>query len=346
MQPQAYFFVVVACLADAAIVPRHAVGASPSASNWTACADGYFRSASPQAPTCRACAYGGTCALGWRYVPCTRDADAHCERCDAAPLGFSYDRAGDCAHAICADGWWALGDADCVPCPVGMVCPRGAPAAACPGNCTTSAAGASTVLQCDTTTGEGARVRLQWSLFFLSAGVTVNVDACARALDAVFLAWVVYGAYERCELVPQSEAAATLQCSLLAPACIADAYAAWAADAVPDDPIRKALTAASASDVLLGPLGVSYTPTLSTASSSGAAAQRRRPVYAIEGRRWGQQHLENLDTLGLSAAVLLGMCLGVIMACALACTRRHRRRLMRVAFWRQRGAALRAWLRR
>jgi hypothetical protein len=40
------------------------------------------------------------------------------------------------------------------------------------------------------------------------------------------------------------------------------------------------------------------------------------------------------------------MSMGVIMACALACTRLHRRRLMRVAFWRQRGAVLLQWLKR
>jgi hypothetical protein len=138
---------------------------------------------------------------------------------------------------------------------------------------------------------------------------------------------------------------------LVAPDCIREAYAAWALDAVPVRDIRRALAKASNSlDVLLGPVSLATTNLSSSAptaaAGAGATHSLKKTTYTIEHRRWGQRHLDNLDTLALCAAVLLGMSMGVIMACALACTRLHRRRLMRVAFWRQRGSALFQWLRR
>ena len=320
------------------MVPRHAVGASPSALNWTACADGFFRSASLRDPTCRACVVGGTCALGWRRVACTPDADAHCERCGTPPLGHSFAVAGDCNRTTCSDGWWALTPGECAPCPVGMVCRQDAPAVACPGNCTTAAPGAWTPLLCvaqDAYVG----VRLQWDVFFLSPIPSLNGDA-ARAVDAVFLAWVIYGAHERCELIAQSDSAATLACTLAAPACIADLYSAWAVATVPVDDVAAALQQQlQPSLVVMGPLAATIgAPLLANASAS--AIHGKHSVYILERRRWGQAHLETLETLGLCVAILLGMSCGVSMACALACTRLHRRRMMCGAFWRQRGAAL------
>lgn len=347
-----FFCFLVLAPALAAVVPRHAAGAAPAALNWTTCAGGYYRTASQRAPTCRACgSQPPACALGWRSVPCSALADAHCARCDPPPLGHSYATAGDCDRTVCSDGWWSIQASDaCAPCPIGMVCAQGAPAVACPGNCSTAAAGTSTLLQCVSDT-DAAVLRLQWDVFWIATSADPAPPACAPAMDGLFLAWVLYGAYERCVLTAQSAFAATLACTLMAPSCILDAYTEWALATVPVDAVRGVLAdcATPGAAVVLGPLSSSLLLLLPAASknpknihnNTGGDTRYRYYDYSVEHRRWGQSHMEQLDTLGLCAAILLGMLFGVSMACALACTRLHRRRLMRRAFWKQRIAAVR-----
>jgi hypothetical protein len=320
----------------------HAV-ATAGGGSWE-CAPGHFRT-SPSTtlagePTCRPCSpLTDGCALGWQQVPCTPLQDTTCAPCpppNTATTGRVYVVGGDCLTTACIDGWVVASSSSssCAPCPHGFHCARGM-ARACGGNCTTPALGASHPLQCVDVT---AATWLGFSIQFTFAAPVFGAlppDGRCPDLDAAVSLWLIHGAFQGCAVALLSDTLGTLTCTVTTPRCIAGDFLAWlmptvAAGGTPPH-LADCLTTPSSTLVVGAPL-IQEAPLRPPAPPRQSLRPIDAPRLQIERRHWGQSRLDGLTTLATVCAVVGGLGVGAASACALACTRAHRRRLTRRVF--------------
>ena len=330
--------------------PLHATFLPSSSSAWT-CNAGYFATAGG---VCRACSVGA-CPPDMQTVPCTPTQDTSCVACPALPLGAIYVASSDAATSVCndrlgcADGWLLSLAAACIPCPLGHFCwGGGQQVEACGDGCTTAGPGASGYLECiasANTTLVGFTVQ---SFIFFATPIAEDGSGCAAPFDRWVESWLIHGAYQGSSFEKRSPMLGVLSYVITVPRCTAarlldgwlrPAILGNQADAIP---IIAACTGAGV--LMLNPPLISASPFLSGpqqpnagngSSLGGGAAElggdnnTSSALLVIERRRWGQSHYEWVWTLGFVVASLLGLCVGLCAACALAFTRAHRRSLGR-----------------
>jgi hypothetical protein len=168
-------------------------------------------------------------------------------------------------------------------------------------------------------------------------------NTCA-ALDAQFTRWMRYSAFHGCTPRLLTSTVGTVTCTVVVPRCVAGEHLVYllALLDAQQEPIAAAIRQCTSSPMLvLGAPLIQEVPFLPTADAFASdddnhdaahARPRDAPRLMIQRRKWGQTHLETLDTLVVVVIALLGLTVGCASACALAFARAHRRSVMRRAF--------------
>jgi hypothetical protein len=161
------------------------------------------------------------------------------------------------------------------------------------------------------------------------------------ALNALLTQWMRYAALHGCSTTLLTPTIGMVTCLVVVPRCVVGAHLAWLRTllAVQQEPIAAAIRQCTLSPTLV--LGVPLIHEddallIASAANGGGSSSHARPTDAprlvLPRRKWGQTHLETLDTLLVVGVALLGLIAGCGAACALACARTHRRSVVRRTF--------------
>lgn len=285
----------------------------------------------PDIPTCAPCTVALACRLGWRAAPCTPTMDALCVPCPALPRGRVHIVEGDCAPFACEAGYTG---SDCVPCPKGSYC-TGKQQRPCGANCTTLAQGAASPLQCLQTSAEDPYGYSFTYTVTPRGSFPLNASSItATALCPALAAWAEpHGVMQTCT-VGGTQQQASVACILAVPRCVGGDFLKWLLERVDVAADTQAIAACMQAPIapLARPVFREVPLIVPPQRQTLPGLPLDAPRLIIERRKWGQSPGQYLTTLLVIGGVLLGLSMALAGACALACTRRARRRLINRAY--------------